>query len=72
MDVYTNQPGMQLYTGNWLDGNDIGKSGCAYYKHAAVCLEPQHFPNSPNRPDFPSVVLKKGGTYYHYTKFAFK
>ncbi len=71
MDIYTNQPGMQLYTGNWLDGSDIGKSGKAYHKHFAVCLEPQHFPNSPNRPEFPSVVLDKGEKYYHYTKFHF-
>ncbi len=71
MDVYTNQPGMQLYTGNWLDGTDKGKSGHVYHKHAAVCLEPQHFPNSPNRPDFPSIALAAGETYYHYTKFGF-
>ncbi len=71
MDIYTNQPGIQLYTGNWLDGSDIGKSGKAYHKHFAVCLEPQYFPNSPNRPDFPSIVLDKGEKYYHYTKFHF-
>ncbi len=72
LDVYTNQPGMQLYTGNWLDSSDKGKSGNVYQKHAAVCLEPQHFPNSPNRPDFPPIVLEDGETYHHYTKFHFK
>lgn len=71
MELYTNQPGLQLYTANWLDGSDIGKSGKAYHKHAAFCLEPQHFPNSPNRPDFPSILLKKDDIYYHYTKFHF-
>ncbi len=71
MDVYTNQPGMQLYTGNWLDGTDKGKSGSAYHKYASLCLEPQHFPNSPNRPDFPSITLAAGEKYYHYTKFGF-
>ncbi len=71
MDIYTNQPGMQLYTGNWLDGSDVGKSGTRYGKHSAICLEPQHFPDTPNRNDFPSITLNPEENYYHYTKFHF-
>ncbi len=71
MDIYTNQPGMQFYSSNGFDGNDVGKSGTKYKKYAAFCLEPQYFPNSPNRDDFPSIVLEKGKIYYHCTKFHF-
>ena len=70
MEVYTTEPGIQFYTGNFLDGSDKGK-GAVYNKHAAFCLETQHFPDSPNKPEFPSVVLKPGETYTHTTVYKF-
>lgn len=63
LDVYTDEPGLQIYTGNYLDGTDIGKGGIAYQYRTAVCLESHHWPDSPNRPDWPSVVLEPGETY---------
>ncbi len=63
MEVYTNEPGMQLYTSNFLDGSVIGKSGKPYLKRGAVCLETQHYPDSPNHPEFPSTILNPGETY---------
>lgn len=63
MEVLTTQPGIQLYTGNWLDGSDIGKGGNAYGKRAALCLETQHFPDSPNKPEFPTTLLHPGEEY---------
>lgn len=63
MDVYTNEPGIQIYTGNFLDGTVTGKGNIAYQKNAAVCLETQHYPDSPNKPQWPSVVLLPGETY---------
>jgi aldose 1-epimerase len=63
MKVYTTQPGLQLYTGNWLDGSDIGKDGKTYGMRSALCLETQHFPDSPNQPLFPSTLLKPGEVY---------
>ena len=54
---------MQFYTGNFLDGTLTGKAGKVYQKHYAFCLETQHFPDSPNRPEFPSVVLRPGQKY---------
>jgi len=63
MEVWTDQPGIQLYTGNFLDGTVVGKGGKAYQKHFAFCLETQHFPDSPNHPNFPSTVLEPGQTY---------
>ncbi len=71
MDIYTNQPGLQMYSVNWEAGSVLGKQQQPYAKYAGICLEPQHFPNTPNRPDFPSVVLKKGEAYYFYTKYHF-
>jgi aldose 1-epimerase len=64
MEVYTTEPGIQLYTGNFLDGFK-GKGGAVYNKQTAFCLETQHFADSPNQPQFPSVVLKPGQTYRH-------
>ncbi len=61
MEILTTEPGVQLYTANWLGGS--GKSGKAYKKHYAFCLETQHFPDSPNKPEFPSVVLKPDQKY---------
>jgi aldose 1-epimerase len=63
MEIYTDQPGVQFYTGNFLDGSITGKDGKVYKKHYGFCLETQHFPDSPNKPDFPSVVLKPGQKY---------
>ena len=70
MEVYTTEPGIQFYTGNFLDGSNKGK-GAVYNKHAAFCLETQHYPDSPNNPEFPSVVLKPGETYTHMTVYKF-
>jgi aldose 1-epimerase len=63
MEVFTNEPGIQCYSGNFLNGEDIGKSGNAYLRHSAFCLESQHFPDSPNQAQFPSTVLDVGNTY---------
>jgi len=63
MEIRTTEPGVQFYTGNFLDGTLTGKGGKVYQKHYAFCLETQHFPDSPNKPDFPSVVLKPGERY---------
>lgn len=62
LEVYTTEPGVQLYTGNWLGGFK-GKYGATYPERSAICLETQHFPDSPNRPHFPSVVLHPGEIY---------
>ncbi len=70
MQVYTTQPGVQFYTGNFLDGSVKGK-GVSYGKHAGFCLETQHYPDSPNKPQFPSVVLKPGQVYRQTTVYAF-
>lgn len=70
MEIYTTQPGIQFYTGNFLDGKVSG-GGVAYQKHAGFCLETQHFPDSPNQPDFPSTVLKPGETYEQVTIYRF-
>jgi aldose 1-epimerase len=71
MEVFTTQPGVQLYTGNMLDGSLAGKGGQVYHKHAALCLETQHLPDSPNRPEFPSTVLRPGETYAESTGYRF-
>ena len=61
MEVLTTEPGIQFYSGNHFDGTWIGKGGVAYHKHQGLALETQHFPDSPNQPHFPSVVLSPGG-----------
>ncbi|MYB36042.1 MAG: galactose mutarotase [Gammaproteobacteria bacterium] len=71
MDVLTDQPGVQLYTGNHLDGSLIGTGGTAYPQHSGLCLETQHFPNSPNEPSFPSTVLRPGQVYETTTVYRF-
>jgi aldose 1-epimerase len=71
MDVYSTAPGIQLYTGNWLDGSDAGKAAFAYQKHGLVCLEPQHFPDSPNQHQFPSCILHPGQMYKHTITYLF-
>ncbi|WP_075602451.1 aldose epimerase family protein [Saccharicrinis aurantiacus] len=63
IEVYTTQPGIQVYTANWHDGSDVGKGGVAYQKRSAICLETQGFPNSPNKENFPSSILKPGEEY---------
>ncbi len=63
LEVFTDEPGLQVYTGNFLDGTVTGKRGIAYPHRAAVCLETQHYPDSPNKPQWPSVVLEPGQTY---------
>lgn len=71
MTVYTDQPGLQLYTGNFLDGTNIGKGGVAYRFRSALCLETQGFPDSPNHPNFPSTILRPGQMYRQTTIYAF-
>jgi aldose 1-epimerase len=63
MEMYTNEPGVQVYTGNFLDGSAIGKGGIAYPFRASVCLETQKYPDSPNKPEWPSALLEPGQTY---------
>ncbi|MGB9763755.1 MAG: aldose epimerase family protein [Candidatus Saccharicenans sp.] len=63
MELYTTQPGVQFYSGNFLDGTIRGKAGSLYQKYSGFCLEPQHFPDSPNHPNFPSAILRPGDTY---------
>ena len=69
LEVFTTEPGLQLYTGNFLDGTVTGKSGKPYVKRGAFCVEAQHFPDSPNQPAFPSVVLRPGETYRQTTVY---
>jgi aldose 1-epimerase len=67
LEVYTTEPGVQLYTGNFLDGTITGKGGHVYKQRFGFCLETQHFPDSPNNPDFPTTVLRPGQTYHSRT-----
>ena len=71
MEVSTTQPGMQFYSGNFLNGSLVGKDGRAYEKHSGCCFETQHFPDSPNQPSFPTTVLKPGERYQHTTVYKF-
>ena len=71
MEVFTTEPGIQLYTGNHLGGTEIGQSGKPYTKRTGFCLETQHFPDSPNQPGFPSTLLKPGNTYESTTIYKF-
>ena len=71
MEVLTTEPGIQLYTGNFLDGTLTGKGGTVYNFRSAFCLETEHFPDSPNQPQFPSVLLKPGETYRTTTVYRF-
>jgi len=71
MEVYTTEPGVQLYTGNWLNSSVTGKGGKVYGKHGGFCLETQHYPDSPNKPNFPSVVLNPGQKFASVTVFKF-
>lgn len=71
MEIFTTEPGIQFYSGNFLDGSIKGKSGKVYNKHYGFCLETQHFPDSPNKPEFPSVILHPGQKYTHKTVHKF-
>jgi aldose 1-epimerase len=71
LEVYTTEPGIQVYTGNFLDGTNIGKKEIAYNYRTAICLETQHFPNSPNIPAFPTTELWPGNTYKTKTIYKF-
>ncbi len=71
MEVYTTKPGMQFYSGNYLDGRRIGRGGTGFFKHAALCLETQFYPDSPNQPLFPSAQLEPGDLYRHTTIYRF-
>jgi aldose 1-epimerase len=70
MEFLTTEPGVQFYSGNFMDGSLSGRGG-AYVKHAALCLETQHFPDSIHQPDFPSVVLRPGETFSSTTVYRF-
>ncbi len=69
LEVLTTEPAIQFYSGNFLDGTVIGKGGVAYQKRSGLCLETQHFPDSPNKPDFPSTVLRPGEKYQTTTVY---
>jgi len=71
MEVYTTQPGIQFYSGNFLNGTNIGKGGVKYERRYGFCLETQHFPDSPNKPQFPSTELDPGQTYNSTTIYRF-
>jgi aldose 1-epimerase len=72
LEVHSTKPGVQLYTGNYLEGGAPGTSGAEYPRHAGLCLEPQFFPDSPNQPAFPSARLDPGKTYRHDMAFRFR
>jgi aldose 1-epimerase len=71
LKVYTTQPGVQVYTGNWLNGCPEGKNGHVYHDYDAVAIECQHFPDSPNKADYPSTLLKPGETFEQAIIWAF-
>jgi aldose 1-epimerase len=71
LEVSTTQPGLQFYTGNFLDGSVTGKQGHVYKRRYGFCLETQHFPDSPNHPEFPNTILKPGETFHEKTVFRF-
>ena len=71
MEVFTTEPGVQFYSGNFLDDRITGKDGQIYHRRGGLCLETQHFPDSPNRPDFPSTVLEPGPKYQSTSTYRF-
>jgi aldose 1-epimerase len=71
LEVETTEPGLQLYSGNFLDGSIRGKGGQIYEHRTGFCLETQHFPDSPNQPDFPSTILRPGQQYHSKTIYRF-
>jgi len=72
MEVWTTEPGMQFYTGNFLDGTLTGKTGKPYPRRSGFCFETQHYPDSPNKPAFPSTTLRPGATYRSTTIYRFR
>ena len=71
LEIDTTEPGVQFYSGNFLDGRLLGSGGQTYRQGDGVCLETQHFPDSPNRPEFPSTVLRPGETFTSSTRYRF-
>lgn len=71
MEVFTDEPGVQFYSGNFLDGTLTGNGGLVYRKHLGLCLETQHFPDSPNHPEFPNTILRPGEEYRQKTVYKF-
>ncbi|MDR1809167.1 MAG: galactose mutarotase [Prevotella sp.] len=71
METYTTEPGVQMYTGNWMTGNFVAKNGQRYPMRSAVCFETQHYPDSINKPDYPTVVLKPSETFRSKTSYKF-
>ena len=71
MEIHTTEPGIQFYSGNFLDGTNVGKGARPYEYRCGFCLETQHFPDSPNQPGFPSTVLRPGDVYTHTTVHRF-
>jgi aldose 1-epimerase len=71
LEIWTTEPGVQFYSGNFLDGTVKGKGGAMYQRRSGLCLETQHFPDSPNQPKFPTTVLKAGAQYRTSTVYAF-
>ncbi|MCA1802655.1 MAG: hypothetical protein LC662_09360 [Rhodothermaceae bacterium] len=72
MELETTEPGLQFYSANALDGADIGREGVPYESRTAFCLEPQHFPDSPNQPAFPGVILESGEIFNSTSVYRFK
>ena len=71
MEVWSDEPGLQFYAGNFLDGSNLGKGGVAYQIHTGFCMEPQHFPDSPNKKNFPTTELRPGQTYHNIIVYKF-
>jgi aldose 1-epimerase len=71
LEVATTEPGLQFYTANYLDGTLKGKGGEVYHRRTGFCLETQHYPDSPNKPNFPSTIVRPGQEYSSQTTFTF-
>jgi aldose 1-epimerase len=71
MEVFTTEPGVQLYSGNFLDGKLTGTGGINYEQYSGLCLETQHFPDAVHHPNFPSIILRPGQTYRTTTSYKF-
>ena len=71
MSIFTDEPGIQVYSGNFLDGTITGKGGKLYTERTGIALETQHYPDSPNKPEWPSVMLRPGETYKSHTILSF-
>mgnify|MGYP003217977440 FL=1 len=71
MEIYTNQSSVQVYNGYFMDGTDIGKEQTRYYANAGIAIEPQGYPDAPNQPSFPSVLIDETKKYRHITEYRF-